>query len=66
MYGDLFGMYTKVVIAANSRSQADRLRGLGWEPKHFSVRDAFKQEELPILLREDLGVFAGYTKPSAS
>ncbi|KAK3050875.1 hypothetical protein LTR09_007953 [Extremus antarcticus] len=64
-YDDLFGMYTNVVIAQNSRCKADRLRDLGWQPKHFSVRDAFKHEELPILLK-DKSEFKGYAKPAAS
>lgn len=64
-YDDLFGKYTNVVIAQNSRSKAERLRDLGWQPKHFSVRDAFKNEELPILLK-DKSEFSGYAKPAAS
>ncbi|KAK5169709.1 uncharacterized protein LTR77_005687 [Saxophila tyrrhenica] len=64
-YEDLFGMYTNVVIAQNSRNRAERLRELGWKPEHFSVRDAFRDEELPIILKDE-GEFRGYAKPAAS
>jgi nucleoside-diphosphate-sugar epimerase len=64
-YDDLFGMYTNVVIAQNSRNKADRLRELGWQPEHLSVREAFKLEEMPILL-SDSSEFKGYAKPAAS
>lgn len=64
-YGDLFGKYSDVVIASNARNRADRLRELGWQPEHFDIHQAFKKEELPILLRET-GEFNGYAKPAAS
>ena len=64
-YGDLFGMYSDVVIASNARNRADRLRTLGWQPKHLDIHQAFRDEELPILLQET-GEFNGYAKPAAS
>lgn len=64
-YDDLFGMYTPVVIAQNARNRADRLRALGWEAKEIDVREAFKKEELPILLKET-GEFTGYGRAAAS
>ena len=64
-YADLFGMYTPVVIAQNARNRADRLRGLGWEAKEIDVREAFKKEELPILLKET-GEFKRYGRAAAS
>lgn len=65
-YDDLFGMYSAVVIGSNSRSRAERLRELGWAPRQAAFKDAFEKEELPIVLKEDLGDFHGYGKPAAS
>lgn len=62
---DLFGPYSVVVIGANSRSRAHRVRELGWEPKELGIKQAFEAEEVPLLLRET-GNFAGYSKPAAS
>ena len=64
-YGDLFGPYSTVVIGANSRSRAQRVRGLGWQPRERTIREAYKTEELPLLL-EEKGDFSGYDKPAAS
>lgn len=64
-YGDLFGPYSTVVIGANSRSRAERVRELGWQPREKKIREAFKTEELPLLL-EEKGEFGGYDKPAAS
>ena len=64
-YGDLFGPYSTVVIGANSRSRAQRVRELSWEPRERKIREAFAEEELPILL-EEKGEFHGYSKPAAS
>ena len=64
-YGDFFGPYSAVVIGANSRSRAQRLRELGWKPREKDVREAFKTEELPLLL-EERGEFRGYEKAAAS
>jgi hypothetical protein len=64
-HDDLFGNYTLVVIGQNSRNRAHRLRDLGWQPKELGVREAFKREELPILLK-DTGVFKGYGRAAAS
>lgn len=65
LWGDLFGEYSVVVIGANARNRADRLRELGWQPKHVNVRGAFKTEELPLLLGE-VGDFHGYARAAAS
>ncbi|KAI5199746.1 NAD(P)-binding protein [Aureobasidium subglaciale] len=64
-YEDLFGKYSDVVIASNARNRADRLKQLGWQPKHTDIHKAFRDEELPILLRES-GDFKGYAKAAAS
>lgn len=64
-FDDLFGPYTFVVIGANSRSRAERLRKMGWQPRERSVREAFEMEELPLLLKET-GPFSGYGGPAAS
>ncbi|TKX26469.1 NAD dependent epimerase-like protein 5 [Elsinoe australis] len=65
-YGDLFGRYSLVVIGQNARNRAERLRGLGWEAVHKDVREAFREEELPLLLKEDQGEYKGYAKAAAS
>lgn len=65
-YEDLFGKYSAVVIGANSRSRAERLRELGWRPNQRPVREAFEMEELPLLLKEDLSDYHGYAAPAAS
>lgn len=65
-FEDLFGKYSAVVIGANSRSRADRLRELGWRPNQLPVREAFEKEELPLLLKEDLSHYHGYAAPAAS
>jgi nucleoside-diphosphate-sugar epimerase len=64
-YDDLFGKYSDVVIASNARNKAQRLRDLGWQPKHMDIHQAFRDEELPILLK-DTAEFAGYSKAAAS
>jgi hypothetical protein len=64
-WGDLFGEYSSVVIGANARNKAERLRELGWQPEHLDVQGAFKTEELPLLLGE-AGEFHGYARAAAS
>lgn len=64
-WADLFGPYSAVVVGANSRSRARRVRELGWTPKEKTIRQAFDTEELPLLL-EETGEFSGYGKPAAS
>ncbi|KAK6418080.1 hypothetical protein LTR95_017242 [Oleoguttula sp. CCFEE 5521] len=64
-YDDVFGPYSAVVVGSNSLSRANRVRELGWSPKERSIREAFKVEELPLLI-EETGSFAGYAKPAAS
>jgi nucleoside-diphosphate-sugar epimerase len=58
-WDDLFGPYSSVVIGSNSRSRAERLRELGWQPRERKIRVAFEKEELPLLLAEK-GEFHGY------
>lgn len=65
IWADLFGPYSAVVVGANSRSRACRLRELGWAPKELDIRTAFQTEELPLLLSET-GTFNGYGKAAAS
>ena len=64
-YNDIFGEYSTVVCSANSRSRAQRVREMGWQPREKIIRDAFISEELPLLL-EEKGVFHGYSKAVAS
>ena len=64
-YDDLFGPYSMVVLGQNARNRADRLRELGWQPKHLDIRESFRKEELPILLQET-GEFKGYAGIAAS
>ncbi|CZT22025.1 related to Weak similarity to Y.pseudotuberculosis CDP-3,6-dideoxy-D-glycero-L-glycero-4-hexulose-5-epimerase [Ramularia collo-cygni] len=60
LYGDLFGDFTEAVIGLNSRSRADRLRALGWEPREKDWKASYVEDELPELLKEDVGNFDGY------
>lgn len=64
-YNDIFGEYSTVVCSANSRSRAQRVREMGWQPREKIIRDAFISEELPLLL-EEKGEFHGYSKAVAS
>lgn len=64
-WDDLFGPYSAVVVGANSRCRAERVRELGWKPNFTSVKNAFETEELPLLLQET-GDFNGYAGVSAS
>lgn len=64
-WNDLFGAYSSVVIGANSRSRAHRVRDLGWTAKEQEIRKAFQTEELPLLL-EEKGEFNGYGRAAAS
>lgn len=52
-YVDLFGKFTPEVVGCNARRKAGRVRALGWKPKYTDVKQAFVEEELPILLREN-------------
>ena len=62
VWGDLFGDMTPAVIGLNSRSRANRLRGLGWEPREKSIWESWREDELPELLKEETGEeFKGYT-----
>ncbi|KAK4500627.1 hypothetical protein PRZ48_008816 [Zasmidium cellare] len=51
-YVDLFGKFTPDVVGCNARHKAERVRLLGWEPKHIDVKKSFVEEELPVLLKE--------------
>jgi hypothetical protein len=66
LYGDLFGGFTGAVIGLNSRSRAVRLRELGWEPREKDWRRSYVEDELPVVLREEMGVFEGYKGTVAS
>ena len=64
-FGDIFGKYTAWVVGSNSRSRANRLRSMGWEPKEKGLMESLVEDELPILL-EEKGGFQGYTGVAAS
>lgn len=64
-WNDLFGPYSAVVVGANARNRAERVRELGWQPEHTSITDAFEKEELPVLL-QDTSDFHGYAGAAAS
>ncbi|KAI7480493.1 NAD dependent epimerase/dehydratase family protein [Hortaea werneckii] len=67
LYSDVFGPFTDAVIGLNSRSRAVRLRELGWEPREKDWRRSFVEDELPEILREDVGEgFMGYRGTVAS
>ncbi|KAK4565934.1 hypothetical protein LTR86_003783 [Recurvomyces mirabilis] len=59
-YGDLFGEGNDAVIGLNSRSRAVRLRQLGWEPREKDWKASLVEDELPQILKEEVGGFAGY------
>jgi len=64
-YEDLFGKYTARVVGSNSRSRANRLKSMGWEPKEKGYLDSLVEDEIPIMLKET-GDFHGYGKVAAS
>lgn len=66
LYGDVFADFTGAVIGLNSRSRAIRLRELGWQPREKDWRRSYLEDELPEILKEDVGSFAGYTGTVAS
>lgn len=66
LYGDVFGAFTGAVIGLNSRSRAQRLRELGWQPQEKAWNRSYIEDELPELLKEDGSSFAGYTGTVAS
>ena len=66
LQADLFGPYTAAVIGLNSRSRAERLRRLGWEPREKDWKKSFVEDELPEILKEDSSGFAGYSGTAAS
>ena len=62
LYGDVFGDFTPPIIGLNSRSRAVRLRELGWEPREKDWKSSYLDDELPEILKEELGEFKGYDK----
>lgn len=66
LYGDVFAEYTGAVIGLNSRSRAVRLRELGWEPREKDWRSSYLEDELPEILKEEVGGFSGYKGTVAS
>lgn len=66
LYPDIFGKYTGAVAGLNSRSRAVRLRELGWQPREKDWKRSFAEDELPQILKEGQGSFAGYAGPVAS
>ena len=66
LYGDVFADFTGAVIGLNSRSRANRLRALGWEPQEKSWKQSYLEDELPRILEEDSSSFAGYQGTVAS
>ncbi|KAI8964291.1 NAD(P)-binding protein [Daldinia sp. FL1419] len=67
-YSDLFMDFTAAVIGLNSRSRAVRLRELGWKPVEKSLSESYREDELPVILKEnkDWKTFEGYKGPVAS
>lgn len=58
---DLFGEDTAGVIGLNSRSKAERLRKLGWEPREKGIWESWNEDELPELLKEEgIGKYSRY------
>lgn len=57
---------TAPVIGLNSRSRAIRLRELGWQPKEKDWKASYFEDELPEILKEETGSFAGYKGTVAS
>ncbi|OAP58163.1 hypothetical protein AYL99_07253 [Fonsecaea erecta] len=64
-FDDLFGKYTAWVVGSNSRSRANRLRALGWEPKEKDLMASLVEDEVPLLCQET-GEFRGYAGVAAS
>lgn len=65
-WNDVFGEFSGAVIGLNSRSRAVRLRELGWKPTEKDWRRSYIEDELPEILKEDQGGFAGYKGTVAS
>lgn len=57
---------TSAVIGLNSRSRAIRLRELGWQPREKDWKASYFEDELPEILKEETGSFAGYKGTVAS
>ncbi|SMR56620.1 unnamed protein product [Zymoseptoria tritici ST99CH_1E4] len=66
LWGDVFGDFTGAVLGLNSRSRANRLRELGWQPQEKEWKRSYIEDELPQILKEDIGDFAGYKGTVAS
>ena len=57
-YDELFGKYTAWVVGSNSRSRANRLRQLGWEPREKRLMESLVDET--ALIMEEKAEFSGY------
>jgi nucleoside-diphosphate-sugar epimerase len=65
-YNDIFGAdFTDVVLGSNSRSRANRLRKLGWQPREKGTLESLREDELPLIMQENKP-FSGYSKAVAS
>lgn len=51
LYGDLWGDGAGIGFGSNARTQANRLRELGWETKEKDWRASLLEDELPVLLK---------------
>ncbi len=51
-FGDVFGGHTAWVVGSNSRSRANRLRELGWEPKEKHLMESLVEDETKVILQE--------------
>lgn len=60
MWEDLFGAGTGATIGLNSRSRAARLRKMGWEAMEKGIWEAFREDELPEILKDEGVEFRGY------
>ncbi|KXS99325.1 hypothetical protein AC578_6728 [Pseudocercospora eumusae] len=60
LWGDAFADFTGAVVGLNSRSRALRLRELGWKPTEKDWKSSYLEDELPEILKEEQGDFAGY------
>ncbi|PGH15997.1 hypothetical protein AJ80_05340 [Polytolypa hystricis UAMH7299] len=71
-YGDLFAEFSGLNLGSNSRSRANRLRDIGWQPKEKRTIQSLVEDEIPLILKETgpfhgyAGLFHGYAVPVAS
>ena len=64
-YRDVFAEFSEAVVGSNSRSRANRLRRLGWEPQEKETLASLAEDEIPLVLTET-EPFEGYKKAVAS